>query len=46
MICHLNIITVRGRRYMFYNGNRHGQKGFGYAVADDSRDSYHAHRAV
>lgn len=32
MICCACLIDAGGERYMFYNGNRHGQTGFGYAV--------------
>lgn len=35
MICYPCVIDVRGRRYMFYNGNRHGSTGFGYALWQD-----------
>jgi predicted GH43/DUF377 family glycosyl hydrolase len=31
MICFPCVIDVLGKRYMFYNGNRHGATGFGYA---------------
>jgi len=31
MICHPCVVDVNARRYMFYNGNRHGATGFGYA---------------
>jgi predicted GH43/DUF377 family glycosyl hydrolase len=31
MICHPCVVDVNGRRYMFYNGNRHGLTGFGCA---------------
>lgn len=34
MTCYPNVIDVRGERYMFYNGNRHGQSGFGLAVLE------------
>jgi len=34
MICYPCVIDVKGRRYMFYNGNRHGSTGFGYAVLE------------
>jgi hypothetical protein len=34
MICYPCVIDIDGRRYMFYNGNRHGSTGFGYAVAE------------
>jgi len=32
MICYPCVIDAIGRRYLFYNGNRHGASGFGYAV--------------
>jgi len=32
MICYPCVIDVNGSRLMFYNGNRHGSSGFGYAV--------------
>jgi hypothetical protein len=31
MICFPYVIDVDGRRLMFYNGNSHGESGFGYA---------------
>lgn len=31
MICYPAIIDVNGRRFLFYNGNRHGASGFGMA---------------
>jgi hypothetical protein len=34
MICYPAVIDVRGRRLMFYNGNRYGASGFGVAVLD------------
>ena len=34
MICYPAVIDVRGRRLMFYNGNRHGASGFGVAVLE------------
>lgn len=34
MICHACVVDVGGRRYMFYNGNRHGRYGFGCAVLE------------
>ena len=34
MICYPCVVDVKGRRYMFYNGNRHGSTGFGYAVLE------------
>lgn len=35
MICHPCVVDVRGRRYLFYNGNRHGRDGFGYAELEN-----------
>lgn len=35
MICYPCVVDVREKRYMFYNGNRHGATGFGYAVCED-----------
>jgi hypothetical protein len=34
MICYPAIVDVAGKRYLFYNGNRHGATGFGYAVLE------------
>lgn len=34
MVCYAAVIDVNGRRLMFYNGNRHGQTGFGVAVLE------------
>ncbi|HEY0006601.1 MAG TPA: hypothetical protein VGB17_17600 [Pyrinomonadaceae bacterium] len=34
MLCCPCVVDAGGRRYMFYNGNRHGQTGFGYAVLE------------
>ncbi len=34
MICYPCVVDVKGKRYMFYNGNRHGLTGFGCAVLD------------
>ena len=34
MICYPCVVDVEGSRYMFYNGNRHGATGFGYAVLE------------
>ncbi|MFN4915160.1 MAG: hypothetical protein ACK5FT_07555 [Sphingomonadales bacterium] len=31
MICYPSVISVKGRTYMFYNGNNNGESGFGYA---------------
>jgi hypothetical protein len=33
MVCYSNVVQVDGRALMFYNGNRHGETGFGYAEA-------------
>ncbi len=35
MICYPCVVDVNGQRFMFYNGNRHGSTGFGYAVLED-----------
>ena len=35
MICYPCVIEAKGKRYMFYNGNQHGQTGFGFAVSDN-----------
>jgi hypothetical protein len=32
MICYPCVININGTLHMFYNGNRHGATGFGYAV--------------
>ncbi|HEX8568022.1 MAG TPA: hypothetical protein VF648_20455 [Pyrinomonadaceae bacterium] len=34
MICYPCVVDTSGKRYMFYNGNRHGSTGFGYAVLE------------
>lgn len=34
MICYPNVVRVGNRLLMFYNGNRHGETGFGYAEAE------------
>lgn len=34
MICYPCVADIDGQRYMFYNGNRHGSTGFGYAVLE------------
>lgn len=34
MICYPFVVDAGGKRYMFYNGNRHGSTGFGCAVLD------------
>jgi len=33
MICYPCVVDVPGRRLLFYNGNRHGESGFGMAEA-------------
>lgn len=35
MICYPAVIDVDGRRLMFYNGNQHGETGFGCAILED-----------
>jgi predicted GH43/DUF377 family glycosyl hydrolase len=32
MICYPQVVDIDGRWHMFYNGNRHGMTGFGYAI--------------
>lgn len=34
MVCYPCVVDVAGRRLMFYNGNRRGASGFGYAVLE------------
>jgi hypothetical protein len=34
MICYGAVVDLIGRRLMFYNGNRHGESGFGCAVLE------------
>jgi predicted GH43/DUF377 family glycosyl hydrolase len=34
MICYACVVDAGGERLMFYNGNRHGQSGFGWAVLE------------
>lgn len=34
MVCYPCVVDAAGERYLFYNGNRHGQSGFGYAVLE------------
>ena len=34
MVCYPCVADVAGRRLMFYNGNRRGANGFGYAELD------------
>ncbi len=35
MVCYPCVVEAAGTRYLFYNGNRHGSTGFGYAVLED-----------
>lgn len=35
MVCYPYVLSIRGRLHMFYNGNRHGGTGFGYALLED-----------
>lgn len=35
MICYPCVVDAKGKRYMFYNGNRHGSTGFGCAVLEN-----------
>jgi hypothetical protein len=35
MICYPNVVKLNNSTYMFYNGNRHGQTGFGYAILEE-----------
>ncbi|MFW2501945.1 hypothetical protein [Clostridium diolis] len=35
MICYPNIVKFNSKTYMFYNGNRHGKTGFGYAILEE-----------
>jgi predicted GH43/DUF377 family glycosyl hydrolase len=34
MICYPFVVEIRGVLHMFYNGNRHGSTGFGYATLE------------
>lgn len=34
MVCYPCVVDAAGRRYLFYNGNRHGATGFGYAILE------------
>lgn len=34
MICYPYVVDIKGKRYMFYNGNQHGATGFGYAILE------------
>jgi len=34
MICCPCVVDANGKRFMFYNGNRHGSTGFGCAVSE------------
>jgi predicted GH43/DUF377 family glycosyl hydrolase len=35
MVCYPALVKYRDRRYLLYNGNRHGASGFGYAVLSE-----------
>jgi hypothetical protein len=35
MVCFAAVVDVRGKRFMFYNGNEFGKTGFGVAVQND-----------
>ena len=35
MICYPSIIDIKGKRYLFYNGNDNGKNGFGYAILEE-----------
>jgi hypothetical protein len=35
MIEYCHVINLKGKKYMFYNGNGFGKSGFGYAVLED-----------
>jgi hypothetical protein len=35
MICYACVVKAGQQTYMFYNGNRHGSTGFGYAALDE-----------
>lgn len=37
MICYPAVIKVRDKAYMFYNGNKNGETGFGYAVLENGK---------
>lgn len=34
MICYPCVVDVAGRRFMFHNGNHHGESGFGVAILE------------
>lgn len=36
MICYPCVVDIKGQRYMFYNGNRHGASGFGCAILEEA----------
>lgn len=36
MICYPCVTDIKGKRYMFYNGNQHGSTGFGVAVLEQA----------
>lgn len=35
MICYPCVVDANGKRFMFYNGNRHGSTGFGCAILEN-----------
>jgi hypothetical protein len=35
MVCYPCVVDAGDRRYLFYNGNRHGSTGFGCAVLEE-----------
>jgi predicted GH43/DUF377 family glycosyl hydrolase len=37
MICYPAIIKVKKNTYMFYNGNKNGETGFGYAILENDK---------
>ena len=36
IVCYPCVVDAKGKRYMFYNGNRHGLTGFGCAVLEST----------
>ena len=38
MICYPNIVVHRSKKYMFYNGNGFGRKGFGLTVEGEAQN--------
>jgi len=35
VICFASVVSIKDKKYMFYNGNRHGIEGFGYAELEE-----------